>query len=198
MNLDKKFFSTSRIAALSDGIFAIAMTLLVLNISIPDSELVKQIGLLEALNGQIQEFISYFLSFFLLGIFWIIQHKQMNVIEQTDSTYIWLNILLLLFICLIPFSSSLQSDFINNPISSAIFNGNMLIIGICFLINWMYATKNHKLIPKDYSNNNIVRGKMNVLIFIFVTIAATIFGLFAPEYSGMVYILVPILKAIIK
>ncbi len=89
MNLEKNFFLPHRIAALSDGIFAIAMTILVLNINIPDKELVKQIGLLNALLANVQEFYTYFLSFFLLGVFWGIQHKQMNVIEKTDSTYIW-------------------------------------------------------------------------------------------------------------
>ena len=107
MNKDKNFYTINRIAALSDGIFAIAMTILVLNISIPDKETVNQIGLFNALLNQGVEFYTFLLSFVLLGIFWGIQHKQMNIIQKTDSTFIWLNILLLMFICLI-FSVKLE------------------------------------------------------------------------------------------
>jgi uncharacterized membrane protein len=115
MNSDKKFFSPNRIASLSDGIFAIAMTILVLNITIPDKELVANIGLLAALVEQLQEFYTYFISFFLLSIFWRIQIKQMSVIEKTNSTSIWLNIQMLMFICLIPFSASLMSTYESRP-----------------------------------------------------------------------------------
>ncbi len=197
MNPEKKFFSSSRIAALSDGIFAIAMTILVLNISIPDKVVVKQLGLLNAIFANGQEFYTYFLSFFLLSIFWGIQHKQMNVIEKADSIYIWLNIFLLMFICLIPFSASLQSVYSYDSVSSTIFSSNMLIIGLFFMINWRYASRNHKLIPKDFSSENIAKGNKNVLIFIFVSVVAIIVGVFYPQFSGITFLLIPILKAVI-
>ena len=116
MRLKKNQYSSNRIAALSDGIFAIAMTILVLNISIPEKEIVMQIGLYKALLAQSQEFFVFFLSFFLLGIFWSIQHKHINVVNKTDSTHIWLNIVLLMFICLIPFSASLTSTYVDIPV----------------------------------------------------------------------------------
>ncbi len=198
MNPDKIFYSPSRIAALSDGIFAIAMTILVLNISIPDKELVEQIGLFKAIIEQQQEFYTYFISFFLLSIFWGIQHKQISVVDKADYKYIWLNLSMLMFICLIPFSASLQSNYSNTPVSSIIFNSNMLIIGLFFMINWHYATKNYKLIPKDFSKEDIVTGKMNVYVFIIVTIAAVVIGIFLPVYSGVAYLLIPILKSTIR
>ncbi len=66
------------------------------------------------------------------------------------------------------------------------------------MINWQYATKDHKLIPKDYSKENIVKGKKYILIFILVSIAAIIVGVFSPEYSGMTFLLIPILKVVTK
>ena len=197
MHNDKNFFTINRIAALSDGIFAIAMTILVLNISIPDKETVNQIGLFNALLNQAVEFYTYLLSFILLGIFWGIQHKQMNIIQKADSTYIWLNILLLMFICLIPFSASLESVFSGNPVSAFFFNINMLVVGIFFIINLLYATTNNRLIPEDYSKESIVKGKKNTLIFIVVSIIALVLGMFSPEYSGVAYLLIPVLKAFI-
>lgn len=183
-----------RIEALSDGIFAIAMTILVLNIGIPDKETVQQIGLNKALVQQIQEFYSYFLSFFLLAIFWIIQHRQMNVLIKTDATHIWIILWLLMFICLVPFSASLQSDYGDDPTSAMIFSGNMMIIGLIYLASWQYSTNKHRLIPADYSPERIRKGRLNILIFIFISLAATIAAFFIPTWSGMVFLLIPVLK----
>ena len=65
------------------------------------------------------------------------------------------------------------------------------------MINWKYATKDHKLIPKDYSEESIAKGHKNVLIFISVSIVAIIVGVFYPQFSGITFLLIPILKAII-
>jgi uncharacterized membrane protein len=194
MNTSETTLPLKRIAALSDGIFAIAMTILVLNISIPDAALVKEIGLKNALLQQSQEFYSYFLSFFLLGIFWVIQHRQMNLLIKTNATHTWIVMWLLMFICLVPFSASLQSDYGNMPAAAVIFSGNMLIIGLIFLINWHYSTSNNRLIPEDYSNAMIRKGKRNILIFIMVSVAAVIAAIFIPSWSGMIFLLIPVLK----
>ncbi|MFC2107128.1 TMEM175 family protein [Bacteroidota bacterium] len=193
--MNENNLSIKRLEALSDGIFAIAMTILVLNISIPDKETVKQIGLHNALWEQGQEFYSYFLSFFLLSIFWIIQHKQMNLLIKTNHTHVWITIWLLMFICLIPFSASMLSDYGNNRIASTIFCGNMLIVGLIFLQSWLYSIKNNRLIPKDYDRGKIKKGTRNILIFISISATAVLVSVVAPSYSGMTFLLIPVLKS---
>lgn len=196
--MNKYNLTIKRLEALSDGIFAIAMTILVLNIGIPDKETVKQIGLHNALWEQSQEFYSYFLSFFLLGIFWIIQHRQMNMLIKTNHTHVWITIWLLMFICLIPFSASLQSDYGSHRIASIIFCSNMLVVGLIILQSWLYSTKNNRLIPKDYDKNKIKIGTRNILIFISISIAAIIVSFFTPSYSGLTFLLIPVLKSFNK
>lgn len=194
MNPRTTFFSIHRIEALSDGIFAIAMTILVLNISIPEKETVMRIGLHEALLQQLNEFIIYFLSFFLLGIFWMIQRKQMSNMIQTDQKHMWMMIFLLMYICLVPYSASLQSTYAKDWMAALFFSTNMLIIGILFLLNWHYATKNHRLVSKDISREDILVGKANTWSFILVSVVAMIAALIFPEYSGLVFLLIPISK----
>jgi len=198
MKLAKNQYSPNRLSALSDGIFAIAMTILVLNISIPGKEIVTEIGLCKALLAQSQEFLVYFLSFFLLGIFWSIQHKQINTITKTDPLHIWLNIILLMFVCLIPFSASLLSSYNSNPTSAIVFNSNLLIIAILILCSLFYATKNHRLVREDLNRASIAESKMNVFVFIAVSLLALIVGVFLPEYSGYTFFLIPVLKAMVK
>ncbi len=187
-----------RIEALSDGIFAIAMTILVLNIDIPDKEVADRIGLFNALIKNANQFYSYFLSFWLLGIFWIIQHRQMNMMEKTNQTHIWINITMLMFICLIPFSSSLQSDYGFETTSAAIFSLNMLIIGLLNLLNWSYATKNNRLVIPDFQDERRVRGIRNACIFILICIVAVAVSFIVPDYSGLTYLLIPVIKAVDK
>ncbi len=62
------------------------------------------------------------------------------------------------------------------------------------MLNWNYATRNHKLIPEDYSKERIAIGKKNVLVFIIVSVIAVIIGIFTPENSGWTFLLIPILK----
>ena len=194
----KRFFSSSRIEALSDGIFAIAMTILILNISVPDAELVKKIGLLKAILNHAIEFYTYFLSFLLLGIFWIILHRQMSVFIKTDQNHMWLTIFLLMFICLVPFSASLQSDYNKESVAALIFSSNMFIIGLLFLTIWHYATKNHRLVSADFSKDEIISGRVNVMSFVFISILAMGAAFIIPSYSGMFFILIPLVKFVTR
>jgi len=194
MSIKKKFFPSNRIEALSDGIFAIAMTILILNISIPDKEIVEKIGLLKALLNHAIEFYTYFLSFLLLGIFWIIQRQQMSIFIKTDQKHMWQTIFLLMFICLVPFSASLFSDYSEDNTAAFIFCANMFIIGIFFFVIWHYATKDHRLVSPDFSREEIINGRRNVLVFVFVSILAMGAAIIIPSYSGMFFFLIPLLK----
>ena len=191
MAAKKKFFSSDRIEALSDGIFAIAMTILILNINVPDKEVVEKIGLLKALLSHAIEFYTYFISFLLLGIFWIILHRQMSIFIKTDHMHMWLTIFLLMFICLVPFSASLQSDYSENRVAAFIFCANMFIIGVFFLGIWQYATTNHRLVSADFIRDEIINGRRNVLAFVFVSIVAMGAALIIPAYSGMFFLIIP-------
>lgn len=198
MDATDKILPLKRIEALTDGIFAIAMTILVLNIDIPDKEMVDRIGLLKALMSHANQFYSYFLSFWLLGIFWIIQHRQMNMLKKTNQTHIWINIIMLMFICLIPFSSSLQPDYGFETTAAAVFSLNMLIIGFINLLNWTYATKNNRLVIPDFQDKRRQRGIRNVCIFILICIVALAASFIIPDYSGLTYLLIPVIKGFDK
>ncbi len=198
MSVNKKFYSSDRIEALSDGIFAIAMTILILNIHAPDKETVDRIGLLKALLNNAIEFYTYFLSFLLLGIFWIIQRRQMSIFIKTDQKHMWLTIFLLMFICLVPFSASLQSDYSNDTVAAFIFCFNMFVIGLFFLGIWHYATKNHRLVSADFSREKIITGRAIVITFVFVFMLVMASTFIIPAYSGMILILIPLMKFITR
>ncbi len=99
----------SRIVAFSDGVFSIAITLLVLNLLIPKSEVQGGIG--QAIWDERENFISYAISFAVIGRFWLVHHRFFGEVTAFDGRLIGLNMLYLAFIVLIPFSSSILGDF---------------------------------------------------------------------------------------
>ncbi len=187
--------SIQRLDALTDGIFAIAMTILVLAIDIPTiSRDMTGVKLHNAILGQSDQLFAYGMSFILLALFWTINHRQNVYLRKTNGLHIWINIFILGFICLVPYSTSLKSDFPLDWMADLYFNINMLIIALLFLINWSYATKNNRLTKDDFPANLAKTGKISTLIFIMVTVIASISSFIIPEQSSYIYFLIPTLK----
>src|SRR5438874_1368072 len=95
--------SLERLAALSDGIFAVAMTLLVLDLHVPSRESISsEFDLLNALGGLLPNFLPYFMSFMTLGIFWVGQQTQLNHFARSDRNLAWIHIGFLLAVSITP------------------------------------------------------------------------------------------------
>ncbi len=103
--------SLERIAALSDGLFAIAMTLIVLEIRIPHiPEIHTEFQLLSALGALGPRFITYLMSFLTLGIFWVGQQAQLESMRQADRDYSWIQLAFLAVVAVMPFSTSVSTS----------------------------------------------------------------------------------------
>ena len=187
----------NRLETLTDGIFAIAMTILVLAIDLPETS-VSMTGevLHKAILAQSGQLMAYGTSFLLLALFWTINHKQSGYLAKTNSIHIWINIFMLIFICLVPYTTSLKSDFISDWMANLYFNINMLIIALLYYINWSYASKNNRLTTKNLPAISIRRGKVASLIFIIIGILSCLASFIIPENSSYLYLLIPLLKFI--
>src|ERR1017187_10291553 len=105
--------SLERQAALSDGVFAIAMTLLVLDLRVPASTAIHSEGdLLSALVALSPRLLAYFMSFMTLGIFWVGQQTQLSSFARSNRDLTWMQIAFLLVVALMPFSTALLAEFI--------------------------------------------------------------------------------------
>jgi uncharacterized membrane protein len=177
---------------LSDGIFAVAMTLLVVNLSIPENIRLTDTQLHIVLMDQAHKFSNYLISFFLTAFFWISHHRQHHFIKRTDHVHLWINILILMFIVLVPFSTSLVGDYRGSKTAEIFFALNMLIIALLFRVNWLYATKNYRLIESDVSENIIRYIKRRSSLFIVASVLALILSFFIPHWSSTAYLLIPV------
>ena len=185
--------TTRRIESLSDAIFAFAMTLLVLNLVIPDSSAgLSTAGLNDLLLSQLHKFFNYALSFVLLAIFWIAHHQQFNYIQRSDSRLTWINIIILMFVALMPFTNDLAGDFSGKTTAEILFVGNILVLGLLFLVNWVYATRGSRLVDHDLDRALVSRGIRRNLVLPTVSIVALALSVFIPPWSLWVYLLVPV------
>lgn len=141
---------TGRLEAFSDGVFAIAITLLVLDIKVPKlSELSGPGGLLVALLKQWPMFAAYLTSFATILVMWVNHHKLFNHIRRTNDTFLFLNGLLLLFVTFVPFPTALVSAYLQHPeaqTAAAVYAGTYAAIAIAFNLLWKYASAGRRLL----------------------------------------------------
>jgi uncharacterized membrane protein len=146
---------TGRLEAFSDGVFAVAITLLVLNIKIPEQLLVSNRDVWSTLfgSGQWPMLAAYVSSFATIGIMWINHHRLFNQIKRSDTGLMLLNLLLLLVIVFIPVPTALLAQSLggNQTLSAAavIYSGTNTLLAICFNLLWRYASHNNRLLSRN-------------------------------------------------
>jgi uncharacterized membrane protein len=129
-----------RLAALSDGIFAVAMTLLVLDLHIPSAaQVLSERELLLSLGAMAPQWIVYGMSFLTLGIFWAGQQTQLNHIREGSRDLTWIHLGFLFAITLMPLSTRLLGEFINFRTAVGIYWLNILIPGVMLYWSWTHA-----------------------------------------------------------
>jgi len=150
--MDEK--ETGRLEAFSDGVFAVAITLLVLNIQPPPTpDLLIDPALLAYLSKQLPALLAFVTSFATIGIMWINHHRLFGHIKRTDNILLMLNLLLLLVIVFIPFPTALVAQqYAAHPemhLAAAIYSGTSVILAICFNLLWRYASYHNRLLGKN-------------------------------------------------
>lgn len=185
--------STSRIEALTDGIFAFAMTLLVLTLTLPD-DTQTGMSLSQLLLAQWPKFFNYALSFLLLAAFRIVHHRQFHFIRRTNRGHLWINIGILMFVALVPFTTDVVGDYSHQTLAEIIFSANLLILGLLFLLNWWYACWHRRLVVPDLDRETILRGVRGNSITPVIALISIALSLFIPRWALWVYILIPIIQ----
>jgi uncharacterized membrane protein len=163
--------SNPRIEALVDAVFAIALTLLVIDIKTShagsDSELTKQLITL------IPKFFAYLLSFVILALLWFGHQMASHYVLRSDRTHIWLNLLFLLCISLIPFSASLLGENLQHRSATIFYGINLLVVGVIQYLHWEYITRKNRLIDENL-DRRLVRAVQKSFLFVPLSYAIAI------------------------
>lgn len=184
--------TTNRIQALTDGVYAIAMTLLVLNL---DTSEYSSGYATETLVGELKvlwpQVFHYFQSFLILAAFWMEHHQQFHFIKRADRNLFWINIVGLLFITLLPFSTELVGDHGNLLPAVLIFDVNLLMVGIVYFFHWSYATRNNRLVDKDMDPSIVKYYKYAILVIPVITLLSMSLAFINPRWSTLVLLIIP-------
>jgi uncharacterized membrane protein len=141
---------TSRTEAFSDGVFAVAITLLVLNFQVPQlAASVVSRELVPRLFELWPKLLIYVLSFVIVGIYWVGHHNTFHYIQRSDRVLLWINLLLLLCIVFIPFPTALIGQYPGQQISVVIYGRTLVMSGLVLQLLWWYATSNYRLVDRD-------------------------------------------------
>lgn len=189
-------FATDRINNFTDAIFAIAITLLILDIKVPATDLIDQKGAVRALfSNQMAQIIGLIVSFFVSALFWKAHLQLAKNISSYDDRLIWLNTLLLFFVVIMPFSTSFYSR--NFGYNSAFFFYcvNLACIGIMHYLMIRYVVKKEDLESK-ISRVQLRWMQQRSLIVPFVFLLSVLISLFSPLAGRLAFILIFVFQSI--
>ena len=192
----------SRLEALSDGVFAIVMTLLVIEIKVPEisHHITRQIttgDLVNALGGYTPIFISYFLTFAIISVLWLSHHFLLHQYAKNIDRYIiQLNALFLCFVSLIPFSSHFLGVYFNQPLALAIFGTNMLVSYTMIYIMQQYILRAKHIENTQLPSRILKQGKIRMAVNIGFSGAGIVFGLINTNL-GLICLIIPVIFTVI-
>lgn len=156
--------STHRVEALGDGVFAIVMTLLVLEIRVP---VIAEHAVAHDLPGHLlalwPKFAAYAISFITLGVYWVGHHLQFASIHKADRNLLWINILFLLCAGFVPFTTALMGEYWTETLPVVLYGVNLIAVSLAIWVHWAYASHGRRLIAPEI-DEGIVRSASRVIL----------------------------------
>ena len=186
------FPSLDRFNAFSDGVFAIAITLLVLELPVPPSD----VAIWPALQEASHDFLGYLISFAFIGGIWLTHARLTKVMRRGDTVSYGLNLLLLLFVALLPFSTSLMVTHLDAPDIGAgvvLYGLNVLLASLTLSVILFYVASEPGLVVDDIADERLQRMYRQRWIVITLNVIALIIAFFAPRVAVWLYLIMTIL-----
>ena len=183
--------NTKRLEALVDGIYAIAMTLLVLSIDLPASIPTASANqaILKYLTDLMPKLGIFVIVFLLLGMSWYGHQRMFHFIKYIDTNFLWINIIFLIFIALAPFSANLAGDYANFQMGILPLEINVLITNLIFSYMWYYAISRPKMLSHELNSLEIARLKEKQIVQLTMALAAICISFTNPTWSTLPYFL---------
>jgi uncharacterized membrane protein len=184
---------SSRLEALGDGIFSVAMTILVIELELPVIKEPGWSGLLHALHETWAGLLCYVISFVVLGIMWFGHRLMFEYIGRTDRYFIFLGVLFYMIVCLVPFSTRFLAHHTLTWYAIMFYGLNLSLCNISLFCQWLYGINKSTLLTRELPAE--VRKEAKILFLISPVVYAIAFGFsfWMPQVSIGIFVLTPIL-----
>jgi uncharacterized membrane protein len=196
--------STSRVEAFSDGVMAIAITLLVLDLRVPtDAESVAASGLLGALIAKWPAYVAYLAGFFTIGIIWLNHHALVDAIRRFDWRLQWLNLLLLLGVATLPFTTAVMAAYVERggtdaSIAAAFYGALALVMALPWTLIWMHLRDHPELLEPGFGVSDAKAAIRRNLFGPLIYGAAVLVAFVAPVAALGLYIAIAVYFASVR
>jgi uncharacterized membrane protein len=196
---DDTHLGNARLEAFSDGVLAIAITLLILDVHVPRVDGAD--ALLHELRHEWPSYLGYVLSFVTIGIIWANHHTMFRFIRRSNHVLLMLNILWLLSVAFIPFATALLSEYIGGTyeeqrIAALVYGGTLLAVAVSFHLVWLYGTRHEGLLDPgaDPRVLTVITGSYQLGLLLYGLALALAF--FVPVAAVVLYALLAIYYAL--
>jgi uncharacterized membrane protein len=198
----RKEFQLERLILFSDAVFAIAITLLVIEIKVPEfakGETLNESALLDKLGHLIPKFIGFLVSFLLVGQYWIVHHRLFGYVINFTGRLIWLNLLFLLSVALMPFSTGFYSEYVlSNVMTPVIFYAcNIASLGIINFCMWRYISNPKRNISENLTQPMARLFSARALSVPVIFIIFCFVYLYAPKIAFWIPPLIPLIMRVL-
>jgi uncharacterized membrane protein len=174
--------------ALSDGVFGVALTLLVIDVKISDE---SGASALDTIYHLVPQILIYVISYLVVGYTWIWHHLIFALIARSTRLLMWLNILLLLPVAFLPFATSFVSKYPTSGVAIAVYGGDLSWFSVLLVIVWNYARKQGLLAAElDLATIKVTTKRTHILVLL--SLASTLIGIFYPIAGLLLFGLAPI------
>ncbi len=195
--MKQQWFKTGRLGAISDGVFAIAMTLLVLNLKLPEmKESISSQEFSQAIREQAPHFISWIISFAILCRLWITQHALLEYDDKKSRGFTTINFIFLGAISFIPFPTSLISEHFEQPLSVIIFSATLIVADLALVGMWRLLDK--KGLEPDTLRDMNLHVKRVIVWMLAIAIISCLLATVNPPLGIFVWIVFPFAGTIIR
>ena len=195
--MKQQWFKAGRLGAISDGVFAIAMTLLVLDLKLPEmKESISSQEFSQAIREQAPHFLSWIISFAILCRLWITQHALLEYDDKKSRGFTAINFIFLGAISFIPFPTSLISEHFEQPLSVITFSATLIVAGLALIGMWRLLEK--KGLEPDTLRDMNLHVKRVIVWMLAIAIISCLLATVNPPLGILVWIVFPFAGTIIR
>jgi uncharacterized membrane protein len=199
----KKEFQIERMILFSDAVFAIAITLLALEIKVPpvDRHIATDEMLMKSLDDLMPKLVGFLLSFFFIGLYWTMHHRMFGYVVNYTRRLLWLNLIFLLAVVLMPFSTAFYSEYIFRllKLPLIIYAGNIIFLGVMNFILWNYITHPSHRLTEGLSVQEKKYFKIRSLLVPGFFILISVFYVFVNRKGSLYFLfLIPLLTRLFR
>ena len=174
----------SRILALSDGVFAVAMTLLIFDIAVPATT--SDADLPKTLLGLWPHYLVYVVSFVVIARFWVAHRLAFRLISRDDGVLVWLNLLLLMLVAFLPFPTAVVGEHPGSPAATVLYATSVILAALASTAYWWYASGRAGLLRPDARRAQVraLRARsLSAPVFFALTVPLAVFAPYAAEIA---------------